>query len=350
VNLLADLDNAQWNAILAECHEIYRDIYFTPQYHNLHEVNGDGKAFCMAIREGREILIVPGIQTPIRIPECDQCLWDIQTCNGYGGPVGSIPVNGYFLDCAWEMFREECQRRGIIAAFFRLHGLVRNRQFLPHDATVLVDRQTVYINLSQGLEAIWKKAKSQYRNMINKGRREGVQVTWNEPAAWDQLGDFYGLAMERLNAPASLRFSGAYFDALRALPGAELASIWNKNELVAISVFLFGPKWGHYHLSARNPDSGNHLHSVILQSAIERAAERGLSGLHLGGGRTTAEDDSLLRFKSSTGGETMFFNISLVITDRNKYNSLCEEWRRKQGRSPEWLLGYRQPAGTYLKK
>jgi len=350
VNLLADLDNAQWNAILAECHEIYRDIYFTPQYHNLHEVNGDGKAFCMAIREGREILIVPGIQTPIPNPECDHCLWDIQTCNGYGGPVGSVPVNGYFIDRAWEMFREECQRRGIVAAFFRLHGLVRCKQFLPHDATILNDRQTVYINLSQGLEVVWKQAKSQYRNMINKGRREGIQVTWNESAAWEQLGRFYSRAMERLNAPAALRFSMPYFDALRALPGAELASVWNKNELLAISVFLFGTRWAHYHLSARDPESGNHLHSVILQSPIERVHQRGLSGLHLGGGRTNNPDDSLLHFKLSTGGEKMIFNIALVITDRNKYNELCEAWRRKQGRLPNWLLGYRQPVEAYVKK
>ena len=189
------------------------------------------------------------------------------------------------------------------------------------------------------MENLWKGAKSQYRNMVNKGRRETVAVQWNEPQAWQAFEAFYGRAMHHVEAPAALRFSHGYFTALRLLPGTELCSVQVAGRLAAASVFLFGPLWCHYHLAVRDPEAGNHIHSVILQSAIERACERGLQGMHMGGGRTTAPDDGLLRFKMSTGGQTIEFKVALVIADREKYQTLCHAWQDTTGRPPSWLLG-----------
>ena len=344
MNFQANLDGQQWNLALAELPASCRDVYFTPDYHQLHVANGDGRAFCSAVRDAAAVLLIPGLKTavPPLGPATDET-WDLQTCNGYGGPLAAPDASREFLEAAWAGWREDCRERRIVAAFFRLHPLLGNECFLPRDATIVRDRQTVFLDLSAGLDRLWAQAESRYRNMVSKGRREGLRVDWNEPGAWAELESFYNRAMQRLDAPAALRFTPAYFDALRRLPGAELASIRSAGALVAVSAFLFGPVWCHYHLSARDPEAGNHLHSVILQSAIERAAERGAGGLHLGGGRSTSPDDGLFRFKKSTGGQLRDFRVALVVADRSRYETLCRAWQESEGRPPSWLLGYRQP-------
>jgi|GEM_PF-2431354 len=346
MNFVSDLSREQWRSILAELPAPCRDVYFTPDYHYLHVANGDGHAYCSAARENSATLVVPAmkmaISRPVSLPGEDP-VWDLQSCNGYGGPLASPGATKEFLEAAWAAWREECQQQRIVAAFFRLHPLLRNERFLPCGAHLREDRETVFLDLSCGAEKLWAQADSRYRNMVTKGRREGVQVIWNDPGAWEDLVTFYGSAMERLNAPDSLRFSPAYFCALRKLEFAELAIVRRGSELAAASVFLFGPKWCHYHLSARDPNAGNHLHSIILQSAIERAIERGVRGLHLGGGRTGARGDGLLRFKKSTGGRLQRFSVALVVVDNERYDALCKTWQEREGRRPTWLLGYRQP-------
>ena len=222
MELQAHLDSANWNAALAECPACCRDAYLTPEYHHLYAANGDGDAFCTVAREGNSILLVPGMQVPIPAAPGETPCWDLQTCNGYGGPVGTMPVESEFIERAWTAWREDCRMRKIVAAFFRLHPLLRNEQFLPRDARIVPDRQTVYVDLSQGLEMAWNHAKTQYRNMISKGRREGVEVAWNEPAAWEELEAFYSRSMDRLNAAPSLRFSPPFFGALRGLPARRI--------------------------------------------------------------------------------------------------------------------------------
>ena len=352
---LRDLDHVEWRHVLGELPTACRDIYFTPEYHNLHEVDGRGAATCSEMRGDGSVLIVPAMRSavPQSLVEGGRTLaWDLESCNGYGGPIGTPNPSEEFLESAWAAWREDCRKRGIVAAFFRLHPLLRNEDYLPSGARIINDRETVYLDYSASLPELWASADSRFRNMVRKARREDVQIQWNEAEAWHGVAAFYGRAMERLQAPDTLRFSPDYFGTLKSLPGAELASIRRDGRLVAVAVFLVSGRFCHYHVSARDPDAGNHLHSAILQAAIERNAERGLQGMHLGGGRTNLPDDALLRFKRSTGGRLCTFKIALVVADPQGYGRLCAAWQAMVGRAPSWLLGYREPyqAGQHFRR
>ena len=187
-----------------------------------------------------------------------------------------------------------------------------------------------------------RNSDSRHRNMVSKGTREGLRVEWDEVAAWDEFAQLYCESMRRLNAPAALRFEPRYFAQLQRLPFARVAAVHSRGVLQAAACFFFGPYWAHYHLAARRPDSGNHVSSCILQAAFEQAAGAGLRGMHLGGGRTRAVDDDLLRFKLRTGGELRTFKVALVRADAAAYSRLCGRWAERNGRKPDWLLGYRQ--------
>jgi len=346
MHIRGEVSAAEWAEALRFLPEASRDIYFTPEYHGLHVANKDGEAWCTAVSDGAQTLLVPGLRVPI--PSGFACgpvanHFDLQSCNGYGGPIASPGASREFLEDAWNQWRACSAAAGMIAAFFRLHPLVDNARWLPADATVLFDRKTAFVDLTDGLEAAWHRADSKHRNMVSKGRREGVEVCWGGADCWMEFEKLYCAAMERLNAPAALRFSPAYFAHLQRLPGVDLAYVTMNGTLSAAAVFLNGPVWCHYHLSARRDGTPNHLMNCILQAAFERAAQRGLKGMHLGGGRSSLPSDSLLRFKCGLGCALVDFKVALVIVDTEQFLRLTAQWAREVGRPPQWLLGYRQP-------
>jgi len=335
-----------WSEGLSQLPVEAQDVYFTPEYHDLHVANGDGTGFCTLLQDKDQALLVPGLRMPVPPSLSHDPIanfFDLQTCNGYGGPVASENVTREFLERAWTEWRQASAKEGIVAAFFRLHPLLQNERWLPADARVILDRRTVFVDLAEGADLTWKHAGSRHRNMVNKGQREGIVIEWDDPDGWMDFERLYGEAMERVCAPDLLRFSPAYFERLRSLPGVELACVRKNGQLQAASVILFGNSWAHYHLSARRPESENTLTNCILQEAIFRTAERGLDGLHLGGGRTPAPEDSLLKFKLGLGGKCLDFRVALVISDTSAFCNLCHHWETETGKHPLWLLGYRQP-------
>ena len=335
-----------WQQALLRLPLSCRDSYFTAGYVEAHAANGDGRPFCVEVSENENTLMVTGLQVPIPFtPDADRtaCRYDVQTCNGYGGPIVSANADSAFLGRAWGEWRDRCRARGVVAAFFRLHPLLENERWLPPDARVVSDRKTVFVDLVKGLQTAWQDAESRHRNMVNKGHRVGVSVVWDDPSGWDDFETLYRKAMMRLDAPGHLRYGHDSFARLSLLSGVELACVRRNGILDAAAVFMFGPCWCHYHLSARREGAGNHLTSCLLQSALERAAGRGLQGFHLGGGKTISGSDALLKFKLSLGGRLLDYKVALVVTDLPAYNGLCARWSNETGEAPQWLLGYRQP-------
>lgn len=333
----ANLNASQWQEWLDAFPPACRDVYFTPAYHEAHVIEGAVPA-AAGFSEGSRRLLVPGVRMPV-----EGGRFDMQSSNGYGGPLASPEADAAFLERAWEAWRQEARRAGVLAVFFRLHPLLGNRRWLPEGAQLRRDRQTVAVSLEDGVDAAFRQAGSSHRNMVSKGRRSGVRVVWDDPDAWGGFEALYSQAMERLDAPAALRFGPACFAGLRRLPGSALAAVYDSSGLAAAAVFLSGPCWMHYHLSARRPDADNCLTNCLIQSALERAAAAGLKGMHLGGGRSTAPDDALFRFKRSLGGRLLEFEVAMVVADEPEYAARCAVWTRAAGRPPDWMLGYRQP-------
>lgn len=333
------LSDEAWSAELDRLPVAGRDVYFTPAYHQLHATAGEGAPACALIEDGDRRLLIPGLRVPIGATGRE----DFQTGNGYGGPLGSEAADAAFVEEAWARWREEAAGERIVAAFFRLHPLVGNERWLPADADVRVDRRTVGLDLGAGTEDLWNQARPRHRRKVRSARRDGRSVQWDRGEDWDAFPALYGEALERLQAPERLRFPAPYFEALRALPGAQLAAIRDEAGLAAAAVFLAGPLWYHYHLSARRPGTGNDLTSLLLQEGLERAGRAGRQAMHVGGGRSAAADDTLLAFKESLGGRLLDFKVAMVVVDRDAYASLVEAWQAETGRPPEWLLGYRQP-------
>ncbi len=341
MNVRLTEDAAEWSAALDVFPPSVRDVGFEHALHAPHAANGEGTPLLLVAEDGADRLVVPALREPLSAVERGPLpgpLWDLQSANGYAGPLST--ATGPFVDAAWRALTPVLADAGIVSVFLRLHPLLRNAAFLPSWSTVRLDRHSRYVDLAAGRAAAWDAADKRHRNVVRKAQREGLAVRWDDPADWQAFPDLYAASMDRLGAPERLRFSEAYFAALAALPAASIATTGDR---AAASVFLFGPRWGHYLFSARDPAAGNHLSSLLLDAALDRAVARGLDGLHLGGGRSAAPDDALLRFKKGLGGRDVPYEVAQVITDAGRYRVLVDDWTRAAGRPPDWLTGYRQP-------
>ena len=327
-----------WNELLFQFPIDCQDVYFTPEYHNLHVANQEGQGVCFYMTDGQHALMVMGMLMPI-----SDIFFDLQTCNGYGGPITTKSVPQSFLFEAWAVWKDACKSSGIIAAFFRLHPLLELGKNLPSDALVRYDRQTVSVDLTIGIPQIWSNADSRFRNRVTKAKKNGVSVEWNTKACWEFFPDLYLEAMKRLSASQNLCYNREYFKLLQETKFASVAGIFQAGNLVSGAVFLLGNKFAHYHLGARKEDSDSFLMNALFQAGLEKAAEAGKSALHFGGGRTSVQDDSLLRFKKRLGGELLFFSISVVICSLDKFKLLCDKRNVDAANKSEWLLPYRQP-------
>jgi lipid II:glycine glycyltransferase (peptidoglycan interpeptide bridge formation enzyme) len=166
-----------------------------------------------------------------------------------------------------------------------------------------------------------------------------------------QFLQLYRASMDRLNASDYYYFSPGYFEALcRDLAQqTKLFLVRHHERVVAAALYLVHGDRLHYHLGGsdwqyRDWAANNLLHHAAASWA--RAA--GLRWLHLGGGRSPAPDDSLLRFKASLSADRRQFYTGRRVHWPEAYQALCEAWKRQAGGAtvPDYFLLYRQALPT----
>jgi len=354
--LEASRDGARWSAAVAELPEDRRDAYFSPGYLALHDgLAPDSRAVLFRFSRGKDSWLHPFLLRPIvRVGTAAIAggLHDIESAYGYGGPVSTTDEPGFLAE-AHATFDAWCAERRVIAEFVRLHPLLGNERWLSPQAKLIEDRRTVSVDLAafDGDAVPFEKAA---RNAATRAERGGLRVrTGASDADFERFEGLYLETMRALGADPFYDFSPAYFAALRALLRRDglllLAEL--DGECVGAASFLRGVRWLHYHLAGskagpRVPGAGN----LLILAAARAGRKLGLSRLHLGGGRTAASDDALLKFKRSMGTGDHAFKIGRRVHDAARYEELCAKWRTEfpalTGRFGARLLCYRYGANA----
>lgn len=345
-----------WRKLFQRLPSELRDLYFTPEWALLHCLAPGSRARLFAVEEDEMLWLNAFIQTPIGaigrqdVREEKRC--DIETPYGYGGPLANTE-SIRFLAEARRSFASWCRGEGIIAEFIRFHPLLGTERFLGGDAEVNVvdDRQTVLIDLAKR-----RKGESGYgkdvQYMIRRASRLGLDLVRPNPEElFDRFVALYAEKMRDLAAAEYYFFNEAYFAALADLTsrcGCLIAARDPRDDTwVAAAVFLGGERFLHYHLSASA--ANRKLPGVtnwIIEEAVRYGMETDLSALHLGGGRTSAPDDSLFRFKRAMGDRLLPFKIGRCVHDQPCYDRFQDIWVDEGGSRDEAnrrLLAYRLP-------
>ena len=323
------------------------DVYFAPEYLAAHETAGLGRAECVSVVEGDSRLLLTYLRCAI---PGHAALCDVQSPNGYGGAL----VRGGsddFLARAWAAVFECWRERAVVAAFLRCHPLLGNANAHRGAWQLTHDRNTVAIDLRGGLDAAFGGP------LAAKHRRDAARVLRSGYAtrelpdamrAIDAFIPFYERSMARVGADDAYFFPREYYESLITGLGTRV-SIFEvaddrSSEAASMGLAMWGRRWAHYHLSASVLDvPGLNFSHALLQGIAEAAVAHGCEMLHLGGGRTAAPDDALLRFKRWIGRHELPFHTAGRVIDEAAYCGLIAEWSGRYGASPRWFLGYRQP-------
>lgn len=328
----AATDAEQWLGILTRFPREFCDIYFSPEYIQLHCLNSNCRALLFTYSEEDSVWSYPFVLqaiTHVGQWRVDGGLCDIETAYGYGGPLCNSEDSG-FLARAHGAFDEWSQANKVVAEFVRFHPILGNQKWSPGKVDVLPDRQTVSIDLGEpGCEGFTFEPK--VRNKLRRTQQLGAVVSCElSDENYDMFLGLYKNTMDRLDAEDSYYFNDAYFDGLRRLivGSGFLLMVKLEDVVVAAAIFLKGEGWLHYHLSATDPMvKVPGAINLLVVKAAQLGREQNLRGLHLGGGRSAAADDSLLRFKRSMGSITHGFYIGRRVHDMKLYKELCAQWR-----------------------
>jgi len=324
----------EWDELLATFPIEKRDIYFTKKYLTLYE-SPKHKALCIACTDGGRIMLMPYLRGEIK------SYHDFETAYGYGGPVSNCDDFEWCREaynCMYDCFKEN----NYVCGFSRLHPLLGNDRFIIQDMDItsesrwiqlLYDRQTVAIETSCNIEDIWtKQISSKNRNMIRKAEKNGlVYKAEYDYASYDEFIELYRDTMKRLLADEFYWFSDQYFAKLKlSLSDCSFLGTVRKNgKLICAAIFMYSELYGHYHLegSDREYSSLGANNLLIWKTACEMH-DLGIREFHLGGGTTSAVDDSLFKFKKAFSSNEKQFYICKEIFNKQEYTSICKEWEK----------------------
>ena len=321
-------DKAIWKDHLSRLPSEYSDVYFEPDYCSLYE-NKSSKINCFIYTSRRQVFLYPFLMQEIaQAPG----YYDISTPYGYGGHVYNSSDSD-FLKHALCKFYEEAKKRNVIAELIKFHPLLGNHKAVESIFPGKIDCMcsTVYVDLDIDEENRWKNMYTHAnRKCINKAIRSNTKIEFTQHSLhWESFKRLYELTLMNNNAAAFYCFSESYYQKIKTslTKNYVLASAMLENKIVATLLLLLGTHFTHCHLigSDRNYMSAG-INNLLHHEVILWSKQNGYSKLHIGGGRTNDEDDSLLKFKKSFSNEKSLLYVGEYILDQLKYDQVIDNW------------------------
>lgn len=320
------------------------DVYYEYDYVALDLADGDVAELFVCSHPGGTLLHPYVCRSITGTPYSDTV-----TAYGYGGPVLRGDWTRAQVLEAKETFRASCRSRSIVTETIRFHPLLDQTGVGPDWVDTYRRRQsTTYVDLRRPLPEVLGDIDKQSQRSIRKAEREAVTVRPAGSGGIETFVPLYWETMDKRHAAERYYFGPQYFETIFAsdrLDAEFLFAEWH-GEVIAGCLVLYGPELAHYHLGASAREHLSHRpNHLLFREMITRSSARGKRALHLGGGATPAEDDSLLSFKKSfTGSRQEQFVLGESVFDQSAFLALCEELTPAPAGATPWFPPYRRPA------
>lgn len=344
----------KWEEYLVQLPKLNLDIYITPKYYQIYEMNEEGKAYCFIYSENEKVIIYPFLLNSVNSLgyKLNNNYYDIQGAYGYNGPIYNSNQKS-FIERFYIEFKNFCKNNNIIAEYTRFHPIIKNHLVSNDYFNVLLNRATVYIDLKDSYENIWNNHyTSKNRNMIRKAHKLGYHINISYNPSETDINTFieiYTNTMKRVNAEKYYFFNNNFFNNTFQFlnKSSLLVNVLNsENNIISSSIFLESGVFLNYHLSGRTEHSDNSANNFLIDEMVKYGQVKGLSYFHLGGGITNDENDPLFKFKTSFSKNINPFYIGKKVHNEEIYNSVCEQWENNYpNMKPKYnqrLLKYRE--------
>nr|WP_221378108.1 GNAT family N-acetyltransferase [Actinoplanes polyasparticus] len=313
--LLSPQDPA-WTEALSR---VRHDIYHVPDYVRLDAGLTGGTPVAFRYSEAGRVLLVPLLLRPV--PDTD--LQDATSPYGYPGPVGSDDA-AFWSRAAGAMTELLCTH-SVVTVFARLHPLLPLFPSALETAGTLVNHgDTVSIDLTLTPDEIWSQTHRSHRNQINKAKRAGVEVVFDDWSLFGAWIETYHATMHRVRASEFYFFSPAFFDRLRTAlrDHVHLAVAVLDGRVLGGNLFFEYGGMMHTHLQSTADAPVHYADKLLYHEVRTWGRARGNTVYHLGGGVGGAAD-SLFRYKSQFAAGRQSFHTWRVIADPRAYEKLA---------------------------
>jgi serine/alanine adding enzyme len=317
-----------WIAYLTHFPADKTDFYFFPQYAKLYESQTES-AVCFAYQNGEKVFLFPILKREFIFE--GKRYFDFETAYGYGGPIANTE-DSEFITQGLQMFYKYCEDNDFVCGFTRFHPLLQNSSCFDVVGKVLLDRETVAIDLTKTEDEIWMgslstKNRSTIKKAISKGLRFEADYSFKY---LDSFMGLYNNTMHKLGADDFFVFDRKYYtDWIKNIPNSFLGVVLYEDQVISAAIFFYTDVFGHYHLAGSDTEylSLNPNNFMVWEAAKE-LKKIGIQYLHLGGGSNGAADNSLLSFKSRFSPMRFDFNIGKMIFNSEIYDKVCQQWEQ----------------------
>ena len=326
-------DSQKWNEYLQRITLSHQDIYFTPEYYRLNELQGDGKAQCFVFGKDGDIALYPFLINSVNKLgyDLDKEYFDIQGVYGYNGVLTNYNSPA-FLDSFYTCLDSYCDRNNIIAEFLRINPLLQNPLLYRTNFELIHDRNNVTVNL---LNENLFETEYEYstRKNIKKAIRSGLTfkyVLGNEISCND-LESFYKVydhTMKRNNADDYYYFSMKYFNNISTLLREKALFVFDlvDNQVISCELVLLGSKIAYSFLGGTLSDYYQYRPNDFLKyETINLLKNKGFHNFLLGGG-----SEGVFNYKKSFSKSGVIpFYIGKKIHNNKIYDKVVTQWKIK---------------------
>ena len=304
-----------------------KDIYYNKYYGKLYENTEHGKLETFELNSEYGKIEHIFIKREIEMNN-ERKYYDIVTPYGYGGPIIMECNDKEKLLAQFKKnFTEYCAENNIVSEFIRFHPIFENALDFNNIYDVVYSRHTVGTNLKDFDDPVKAEFSKSLRKEIKKAENKGVSTRLI--LAPDNLFVFkklYEETMDRNKADSYYYFPNSYYEYIIKYLKEEVLEIQliYENEIIASEIYFIEGDLMHAHLLGSSQKMLDLNAGALLEAAAARwGHEHGYRYIHHGGGRTSAEDDSLYTYKKKYGKNTEFdFYIGKKIWNTEIYDKL----------------------------
>lgn len=318
-----------WNQYLSLYKPEQKDAYYTEEYVKLYETDSE-RALCYVYTEGDNCFLMPFLCRSFS--HKGEIYYDFETAYGYGGPIYNTNDSN-FIQNAWNAFMKYANDNHYVCGFVRFHPLLNNIEGFEKVGKLFLDRKTVAIDLSEGIDAAWmNEIHTKNRNVIKKGEKNGLKfIVDDNYKRLPEFIDLYNSTMDKLSAEDFYYFQNSYYENLKTnIKDSFLGLVENQGKIIAAAIFFYSLPYGHYHLAGSDRTALNlSPNNFLLWNAAKELAGRGVQKFHLGGGTDGREDNSLFQYKRKFSKSEYQFSFGKLMFNQEIYDSVVAEWEEK---------------------
>jgi hypothetical protein len=330
-----------WNIYLYSFPEVYHDINYSSQYHQVMEAKGDGKPELFIAEENGKLYFHPYMIKQIKNigkTVITEEIYDIQSVFGYTGPIVNTNDSN-FINIATRLFENVSRERKIIVEFIRFNPLLRNHLSINSapNLEVILLKEYVYVNLMIPEDQIFRKYHSKLRENLHSAGRDH---SWDLVISKEK--DFYCQVVSLIED--HLRFlrvdkyyhgTTEYYDRLYQMVlanGQVFGAIEKESgELLSGEIFVFDKGTVYYLHTAyksRDPRTSS-IHKLLIHKAFIYFQSKGFCNVCFGGGVSNSPEDSLIKYKKKFSGYTENFYIGKRILNTELYDKVNGIWEKE---------------------